>query len=232
MPNLYETLLIVTPEADDEGVNAVIGDLRAALEANDGKVLQSGVWQRRQLAYQVKGKREGIYVLVYAEGGINLPAVVKHRLRLDEAVLRHLVVRVEDQQESDVRAQIAAADDPTGNIQAQRTAAERRAAKAAEAAAVSAAELEATGQETQESKEAQESGEAPQAQEPGEGARAPETAPAAAAAAGVADRDVEDEDDDDDRDEYGDEDEDDEDDEDEDDEDDDDEDEDDEDREI
>jgi ribosomal protein S6 len=211
MPNLYETLLIVTPEANDEGVNAVIGDLRAALEANDGKVLQSGVWQRRQLAYQVKGKREGIYVLVYAEGGTNLPAVVKHRLRLDEAVLRHLVVRVEDPQETDVRAQIAAADDPTGNVQAQRTAAERRAAKAAEAAAMSAAELEATGQETQESKEAQESGEAPQAQEPGEGARVPETAPAAAAA-GVADRDDEDEDDDD-RDEYGDDDEDEEDDE-------------------
>jgi ribosomal protein S6 len=222
MPNLYETLLIVTPEADDEGVNAVIGDLRAALEANDGKVLQSGVWQRRQLAYQVKGKREGIYVLVYAEGGTNLPAVVKHRLRLDEAVLRHLVVRVEDPQETDVRAQIAAADDPTGNVQAQRTAAERRAAKAAEAAAMSAAELEATGQETQESKEAQESGEAPQAQEPGEGARVPETAPAAAAA-GVADRDDEDEDDDD-RDEYGDDDEDEEDDEEEEDDDDDDED--------
>jgi ribosomal protein S6 len=222
MPNLYETLLIVTPEANDEGVNAVIGDLRAALEANDGKVLQSGVWQRRQLAYQVKGKREGIYVLVYAEGGTNLPAVVKHRLRLDEAVLRHLVVRVEDPQETDVRAQIAAADDPTGNVQAQRTAAERRAAKAAEAAAMSAAELEATGQETQESKEAQESGEAPQAQEPGEGARVPETAPAAAAA-GVADRDDEDEDDDD-RDEYGDDDEDEEDDEEEEDDDDDDED--------
>jgi ribosomal protein S6 len=226
MPNLYETLLIVTPEANDEGVNAVIGDLRAALEANDGKVLQSGVWQRRQLAYQVKGKREGIYVLVYAEGGTNLPAVVKHRLRLDEAVLRHLVVRVEDPQETDVRAQIAAADDPTGNVQAQRTAAERRAAKAAEAAAMSAAELEATGQETQESKEAQESGEAPQAQEPGEGARVPETAPAAAAA-GVADRDDEDEDDDD-RDEYGDDDEDEEDDDEEEDDDDDD----DEDREI
>ena len=227
MPNLYETLLIVTPEADDEGVNAVIGDLRAALEANDGKVLQAGVWQRRQLAYQVKGKKEGIYLLVYAEGGTNLPAVVKHRLRLDEAVLRHLVVRVEDPQETDVREQIAAADDPTGNVQAQRTAAERRAAKAAEAAALSAAELEATDQQPHEAQESQESDQAAQAREPGEEAGAEEIVPAPAAA-GVADRDVEDEDDDDDRDEYGDEDED-EDDEDEDDED---EDEDDEDREI
>jgi small subunit ribosomal protein S6 len=221
MPNLYETLLIVTPEADDEGVNAVIGDLRAALEANDGKVLQAGVWQRRQLAYQVKGKNEGIYVLVYAEGGTNLPGVVKHRLRLDEAVLRHLVVRVEDPQEIDVREQIAAADDPTGNVQAQRTAAERRAAKAAEAAALSAAELEATDQEPQ---EAQESDRVAQAQEPGEEAGAGEAVPAAAAA-GVADRDIGDEDAADDRHEYGDEDEDD----DEDDEDDDEEDEDDED---
>ena len=34
MPNLYETLLIVTPEADDEGVSAVIGDLRTTIESD------------------------------------------------------------------------------------------------------------------------------------------------------------------------------------------------------
>ena len=34
MQNFYETLLIVTPEADDDGVSAVIGDLRTTIESD------------------------------------------------------------------------------------------------------------------------------------------------------------------------------------------------------
>jgi len=128
MPNLYEALLIVTPEADDAGVNAVIGDLRATIEADGGSVLQAGVWERRKLAYQVKGKNEGIYVLIYADGNNTLPAVLKHRMKLDEAVIRSMVLRIEDLQEKDVRRQIAEADhsQDAALAEAQRLAAERR----------------------------------------------------------------------------------------------------------
>jgi small subunit ribosomal protein S6 len=145
MPNLYETLLIVTPEADEDGVNAVIGDLRATIEADGGTVLQAGVWQRRQLAYQVKGKTEGIYVLIYADGEHTLPYALKDRMKLDEAVIRSMVVRLEDQQEADVRAEIAAADHSAegAEIEAQRAAAEARAEAEAAAAAMSLEELAA-----------------------------------------------------------------------------------------
>ena len=145
--NLYETLLIVTPEADDDGVNAVIGDLRTAIESDGGTVLQAGIWQRRQLAYAVQGKTEGIYVLIYADGPVTLPAVVKDRLRLDEAVIRNMVVRVEDPQETEVRATIAEQEVNAGEADAQRLAAERRAVAAAETAAMSAAEAEAAAEE-------------------------------------------------------------------------------------
>ena len=77
MQNFYETLLIVAPEADEEGVSAVIGDLRAAIESDGGTVLQARVWERRKLAYTVKGKTDGIYVLIHAEGERTLPAVLK-----------------------------------------------------------------------------------------------------------------------------------------------------------
>ena len=159
--NLYETLLIVTPEADDDGVNAVIGDLRTSIESDGGTVLQAGVWQRRQLAYAVQGKTEGIYVLIYAEGPVTLPAVVKDRMRLDEAVIRDMVVRLEGPQETDVRATIAEQEVNAGEAEAQRLAAERRAAAAAEAAAMSAAEAEAAAEEASEAEaEAEEASEA------------------------------------------------------------------------
>jgi len=139
MPNLYETLLIVTPEADDERVNAVIGDLRTVVENDGGTVLQAGVWERRKLAYAVQGKTEGIYVLMYADGSNTLPAALKYRMKLDESIIRSMVLRLEDRQEADVREEIATADHTTdaAAIAAQKAAAERRHEAEAAAAALS-----------------------------------------------------------------------------------------------
>ena len=143
MSNFYETLLIVTPEADEEGVSAVIGDLRATIESDGGTVLQARVWERRKLAYIVKGKTEGIYVLIHAEGERTLPAVLKDRMRLDESVIRSMVVRLKDQQEIDVRQEIAERDHAgdASAIEEQRAAAERRHEAEAVAAAMSLDEI-------------------------------------------------------------------------------------------
>ena len=100
----------------------------------------------------MQGKTEGIYVLIYADGPVTLPAVVKDRMRLDEAVIRNMVVRLEDPQETEVRATIAEQEVNAGEAEAQRLAAERRAVAAAEAAAMSAAEAEAAAEEASERK--------------------------------------------------------------------------------
>jgi len=143
MQNFYETLLIVAPEADEEGVSAVIGDLRATIESDGGTVLQARVWERRKLAYIVKGKTEGIYVLIHAEGERTLPAVLKDRMKLDESVIRSMVVRLKDQQEIDVRQEIAERDHAgdASAIEEQRAAAERRHEAEAVAAAMSLDEI-------------------------------------------------------------------------------------------
>ena len=143
MPNLYETLLIVTPEADDEGVSAVIGDLRTTIESDGGTVLQARVWERRKLAYMVKGKTEGIYVIIHADGGTTLPAILKDRMKLDESIIRSMVVRLSDQHEIDVRQEIAERDQAgdAAVIEEQRAAAERRHEAEAAAAAMSLDEI-------------------------------------------------------------------------------------------
>jgi small subunit ribosomal protein S6 len=162
MPNLYETLLIVTPEADDERLNAVIGDLRTVVENDGGTVLQAGVWERRKLAYQVKGKSEGVYVLMYADGSNTLPAALKYRMRLDESILRSMVLRIEDQQETDLREEIAKADhsQDAKAVEAQRAAAERRHEAEAAAAAMSLEEMVAA-EEAEAAEQPAVTGEAP-----------------------------------------------------------------------
>ncbi len=181
MQNLYETLLIVAPEADDDRVNAVIGDLRATVENDGGTVLQAGVWERRKLAYQVKGKSEGIYVLMYADGNNTLPAALRDRMKLDESVIRSMVVRLEDLQEADLRQKIAEADHSgeAAEIEAQRVAAERRHEAEAAASAMSLEEIVAA----QEAQAVEAEGAAgADAAEPGIEADEAETSPAEAPA--------------------------------------------------
>jgi len=143
MPNLYETLLIVTPEADDEGINAVIGDLRTVVEANEGTMLQARIWERnRKLAYQVKGKTEGHYVLLHSEGTGDLPQLLKAKMKLDDDVIRSIVVRLEGPHEAVVRKELEEMEgDPTAEITAQKAAAERRAIARAAAATRTTAQV-------------------------------------------------------------------------------------------
>ncbi|MFQ5743759.1 MAG: 30S ribosomal protein S6 [Acidobacteriota bacterium] len=144
MTNLYETLLIVAPEVDEEGVDAVLGDLRTQVEAGDGRVLQASVWGRRQLAYQVQGRTEGTFAILHSEGPATLPQQLKERMRLDESVIRNLVVRLEDEQEAAARKQAEEhAAQQTAAAAQQHVASERRAAAAVEAAARSVADVEA-----------------------------------------------------------------------------------------
>ncbi len=143
MPNLYETLLIVTPEADDEGINAVIGDLRTVVEADEGTMLQARIWERnRKLAYQVKGKTEGHYVLLHSEGTIDLPQLLKAKMKLDEAVIRSIVVRLEGPHEVAARKELDELEgDQTSVVAEQKAAAERRAIARAAAATRTTAEV-------------------------------------------------------------------------------------------
>jgi len=143
MPNLYETLLIVTPEADDEGINAVIGDLRSVVDANEGTMLQARIWERnRKLAYQVKGKTEGHFVLLHSEGSTDLPQLLKAKMKLDEAVIRSIVVRLEGPHEAVVRKELEEIEgDSAAGIAQQMAAAERRAVARAAAATRTTAEV-------------------------------------------------------------------------------------------
>ncbi len=152
MATLYEIMTILDPDETDDGVNAIIGGFRQAIANAGGEVLAVDVWGRRKLAYPIKKRQEGIYVLMHAEGAANLPQEFRAHTRIRESVLRELVLKLEDAHEQVVREQLATKgpEDPA-LAAAQIAAAEQRAAnkRAALTATVSeaAAEEETAGQE-------------------------------------------------------------------------------------
>ena len=61
-----------------------------------GTVDKTEVWGRRKLAYQIGDYGEGIYICQLVTGPGEMVAELERRLRVRDQVLRHLIVRVDE----------------------------------------------------------------------------------------------------------------------------------------
>ena len=80
--------------ADDwAGVEQHIKDI---ITGHGGAILASEKWDEARLAYPIKGKSRGVYVLVHFESGPDAVAPIVHDSGLSSAILRVLVLVGED----------------------------------------------------------------------------------------------------------------------------------------
>ena len=98
----YEVMYIVDPEtpADRlEKLNTAVGSL---IEKEGGKVVRMDDGGRRTLAYPIKKKTEGFYILFEIEGTGQEIAELERRMRVNDMIIRYITVRVdEDRKKAD-----------------------------------------------------------------------------------------------------------------------------------
>ncbi len=58
-----------------------------------GEILAVEKWDKRRLAYEVAGKREGLYILMYFRGEPAVATELDRVMKISEDVMRHLIVR-------------------------------------------------------------------------------------------------------------------------------------------
>ena len=95
----YELIYIVHPEVDKEGLATVNEEVKNLIESTGGVVHKVEPLGLRQLAYPIRKVREGQYVLMRIGLESEGVAEVERRLKLTESVVRHLIVRTEEDQE-------------------------------------------------------------------------------------------------------------------------------------
>ena len=69
----------------------------AIVERFGGTIERSEPWGRRRLAYDINNQREGNYVLEVINGPGPMTAEIDRRLRVLDIVMRHLIVRVDEE---------------------------------------------------------------------------------------------------------------------------------------
>ncbi|MBE3132035.1 MAG: 30S ribosomal protein S6, partial [Acidobacteria bacterium] len=88
---------VLSPETSEQGVADLHTQVEATIARLGGALEKTDNWGRRKLAYPIGPHREGIYVLDVVNGGGELMKELERRLRVNEQVLRYLVVRVDEE---------------------------------------------------------------------------------------------------------------------------------------
>ena len=91
----YEVMFVVKPTLEEEATLNVLANMKKILEEKNAKIVSEKNMGRRELAYEVKGFKNGNYFLLVVEA---TPEAVKEFDRvanINEDVIRHIVVRVD-----------------------------------------------------------------------------------------------------------------------------------------
>jgi small subunit ribosomal protein S6 len=91
----YETLFVLNPTLDEEALKANIEKIKGVIE-QDGAVTNVDEWGKRRLAYEIEDKTEGYYVLINFDANPDLPKELDRIFRISDAVLRHLIINLEE----------------------------------------------------------------------------------------------------------------------------------------
>jgi small subunit ribosomal protein S6 len=95
----YEVMFIVRPDVTEEDLEKVIAQMESTVSATGGKVEKVEKMGRRRLAYRVSRFREGLYVLFTLEGGGDTVKEFERRLKVSDAVIKFLTVRIDEELE-------------------------------------------------------------------------------------------------------------------------------------
>ncbi len=100
----YELVYVLSPQASEQDATDLHAQIEATVARFNAQIARTDNWGRRKLAYEIGGHKEGTYVLEVIDGGGDLMKEIDRRLKVNEQVLRHLVVRVDEELRAAERA--------------------------------------------------------------------------------------------------------------------------------
>lgn len=92
----YETMIIFDPDAEESAVTAVLDRTVEVVKSSGGTSGTLNRWGRRPLAYEIRHKREGYYVVLEYSTEPKASAELDRLLTLADEVIRHKIMRVPD----------------------------------------------------------------------------------------------------------------------------------------
>jgi len=96
---MYEMMYVVNTVLNDTQIDDICDRVVAYISDNGGEIVEEERWGSRRLAYPIEKKRNGHYGLVYFRADPGFLAKLDRALRINDDILRHLVLRYDAKME-------------------------------------------------------------------------------------------------------------------------------------
>jgi small subunit ribosomal protein S6 len=101
----FETIFILRPDTNQDGIHVVNTRVRSVIETMGGKLLKLDNWGKRKLAYEVKKQLKGIYLYWQYLGNAGVVEEIERNLRMLDTVIRYYTVKVDEDVDPNARPQ-------------------------------------------------------------------------------------------------------------------------------
>ena len=98
MNRKYELVYVVSPDATEDQIAGLHTEVEGIVQRLHGTLEKTENWGRRKLAYEIGRHKEGTYVLETILGTGELMKEIERRLKVNDLIIRHLVVRVDEEE--------------------------------------------------------------------------------------------------------------------------------------
>jgi small subunit ribosomal protein S6 len=95
--NTYESMIILNPDFTEEELQAENEKILSLIKSLGGEFLKTDDWGKRTLAYEIKKKREGYYLINYFRLDTKKITELENQYKLNENILRYNLLRTEEE---------------------------------------------------------------------------------------------------------------------------------------
>jgi len=93
---VYEILFIIAPNVEETDLEALVTQFSEVATNQGARVTKVDRMGRRRLAYPIQKFKDGHYVVLTIEGTGAEIAEIERRMRVTDAIIRHLSIRIDE----------------------------------------------------------------------------------------------------------------------------------------
>ena len=94
--NKYEIMFIVRPDMEEAEIKKTAEEAKKVLTEKNATIIEEKAMGQRELAYEIKKFSTGYYYLFVVEAATDADNEFDRVARINESLLRHLIVKVEE----------------------------------------------------------------------------------------------------------------------------------------
>ena len=106
----YEGMLLIDPTAGGDW-QRVETQVQTLMTRSDAELLACRRWDERRLAYPIRGRKRGIYALIYFRGAPDKIAGMERDASLADIILRAIILRRDEVSDAELRGEEPTASD-------------------------------------------------------------------------------------------------------------------------